>query len=118
MVVATKNSNNKLVRWSPWITSLLIDASDLYQDLYTLLLSDDLYRSNSLTPIESQERQHRLISLLAYYVREPLYTHTTAAWFDKAEGIMSSTWMTRPLGAMVKGYKTLAESFYFYSSAS
>lgn len=118
MVIATKDSKNRFIRWSPWVTSLLIDASDLYRDLYTLLISDDLYRSSSLTPIESQERQHRLINLLTYYLREPLYTSTTANWFDKAEGVMNSTWVTRPLGAMVKGYKALAESFYFYSSAS
>ena len=118
MVMNTRNSHNKFIRWSPWIVSLLIDMSDVYQDVYTLLLSDDLYQSASLTPIESQERQHRFISLLSYYIREPLYTSTTVDWFEKAERMMNSMWMTKPLGVMIKGYKALAESFYFYSSAS
>lgn len=116
LFLATKDSKSKLVRWSPWAASLLIDGADMARDFYDMLTKEQLRFSCS--PLESEERETRLSQLLNYYFREPFYSQVTSKVFDSIDSAIGDRWWTRPATSLARGYRSLLEGFYFYTSAS
>lgn len=104
------------MRWSPWAASLLIDGADVARDFYDMLTKEQLRASYS--PLESEERETRLSQLLNYYLREPFYSQVTSKVFDSIDSAVGDRWWTRPVASMARGYRSLLEGFYFYTSAS
>lgn len=102
-------SRSKL-NWVPLLVSLSLDLYSKWPELNNNTIST--------SPLESEERSRRLIDLLYYPLREPLYTAATSGLLDSVEERLSRVSILSPVVETLKVYRKMWENVYFYTSAS
>lgn len=98
-------------QWIPLILSLSLDLYSKWPELNS-------QTNESFSTIESEERSRRLLDLLYYPLRTPLYQSITSEFLDSIEAKIGSLPLLSPVVETLKIYRKLCENVYFYTSAS
>lgn len=91
------------LRWVAWSLSLGLDLFCEWPQLHVLLATGEGKQSHPATSeaavplIEREERQMRLIRLLLYLLREPLYSSLSKPYLDSVYETLSKWRILRPL---------------------
>ena len=111
---SNQNQNqNQSLTWIPFTLSLLLDIYSSWPEL-----TNTNTNTNTSTNTESEERSRRLLDLLYYPLRSPLYESITSGVLDGLEGRMANLKVLAPLLDTLKIYRKMWENVYFYTSAS
>ncbi|PJF19380.1 hypothetical protein PSACC_00789 [Paramicrosporidium saccamoebae] len=103
-------------RWSAWSISLAMDLFSEWPQLKTLVMGKQVETKDS--PIEKNEKQIRMIKLLLYLLREPLYSTASKKYIDSVAGTLSHWRLLRPFVETAKSYQKLCEKVSYYTLGS
>lgn len=115
LIVAKHGGGGTRKKWIPLIVSLTLD---LYSKWPELSSTTNTNTSGSTSTIESEERSRRLLDLLYYPLRSPLYNAVTSEFLDSIEEKIGAVPLLSPVVETIKVYRKLCENVYFYTSAS
>lgn len=114
LLLIAKSDPKSRKNWLPLIASLSLDLYSKWPEL----TDQSKEKEKQLSPLETEERSRRLLDLLWYPLRAPLYQSVTSEILDNVEGRLGSIGLLGPVVETIKIYRKLCENVYFYTSAS
>lgn len=110
LVLTSRKNTLEKVKWASWIITMAMDLFAEWPQLMILLNVNDKKKEIKLSPIESDERQVRLIRLLLYLLRNPFYHIVSKPYLDSVIETLSKWKLLKPFIGKLLTFNTIRYS--------
>lgn len=95
---ALEGKSGPRLRWAAWSLTLLMDVFSEWPQIATLFPGIVTPKTDQLpvSPIQKEEHQARLLKMLLYLLREPLYSTVSKGYLDSVIETLSKWRLLRP----------------------
>lgn len=102
-------------KWAAWSISLALELFACWPQVFEALHKRP---DSSLSPIEQDENSSRLIRLLLFLLREPLYSSATKERLNGLKAALGEWRILKPLVDTASSYQKLCEQVFLYTLSS